>query len=52
MNNVTLVGRITAIAEGVIVVRVSRNYKKEVGESEVDRMPVYLGGKVAEEIRE
>ena len=52
MNNVTLVGRITSIAEGVIVIKVSRNYKNEVGEYEVDQIPVYLGGKLAEQIRE
>lgn len=51
MNNVTLVGRITSIAEGVIVIKVSRNYKNEVGEYEVDQIPVYLG-ELAEQIRE
>ena len=52
MNNVTLVGRITSIAEGVIVVKVSRNYKNEAGEYEVDQIPVYLGGILTEKIRE
>lgn len=52
MNNVTLVGRITSIAEGVIVIKVSRNYKNEVGEYEVDQIPVYLGGILAEQIRD
>ena len=52
MNNVTLVGRITSIAEGVIIIKVSRNYKNEAGEYEVDRIPVYLGRILTEQIRE